>query len=690
MEQNLRFYVAKSIELAKTITIKSEQAALAINQGLTELGYVIDQQRPETWKYYLNLAGEYHESDERIEVKSLDTLETIEFSKDVLVNHRATREAYQPGTGFYQDLVDQYPDLQVLIFHITNPVDITTAIVAEDGDILQYPERLVDPNETNLIPRIEEWVKGFFLRWNNRAYSLVDELYVPAMLGVLWLTLPQAILSIRMGNISTARAHGFHIRETLASYQSLDDFYDFLTLDQRLFLYRNLDYIVHNAGHQETFDMLVENILTSRGIALVQYDTRQNHAKVPDEAFLPEVDLLGTNVNFKERNVYGFPESIEDLLDRQTELAYGNREVIDEAKQIAVERAKYSGSTLTPTKTLEARAEDDSARHEISLEHMLIHHWLYLSSKDQYQAVVPVTNPVTALDQSMSPKDAFVLYYYCFWRGEGYVLDTIPRFIAKDVQRHNVPTLSMAETWFGGPDYRLEILLDRYEPHYVVYDPLTFNERVKKIHRAFLNNTWLYKQENEKTANGRLRLITDRCLQTIAINLYEGEDYESWLRDRGVEVNDFNQYDFTIFAQEIMTAFTGVSLAENDSIRRVLNAMVQVMTRLSSYNVHYLGMVENDNYITLPWVTPRLDRPMFLGKSHVKLNATIPLDRVRIKNLSSVKGDDSVELISIQKRRKAHVELDDSVPLKSGGRNKMYRRLEHPSLQIRSVTITPR
>lgn len=616
LEQRVKLYLSKTIELAKSITFKSVDIAEAMNRGLVELGYEVDPTDPTSWKYYLNLAGQYHETNAPMSVVSLDTLETIEFTTQNLQWHRSTRDAYRYGTRFYHELVRQYPGQEILIHAVVNPIDIDTAIEAPDGTILNYDASLVDPNETDLIPRIQEWIQGFVHRWNTEAYGLVDDLYAASMIGVLYSQLPATILSIRQSNVHTSRAHGFHIRERLASYQRLDEFYELMTLDQRLFLYRNLDYLRINAGNQKTYEMLVENLLTRRGISLVEYDLKHDHTEVPDISLEPTVFVRGENVNFRERSVTGRVESVVDQVGKLNGLALGNPDALEDDVAYIETKGPRAMLTQLPTKTLEARAVDPSATYEVSLEEMLLNHWLYLSATGRYNATVPVTNPVTGLAQSLTSKEAWVVYFYCWLRGQNVTLETIPTFLASTVQRPTLPTVDQMEVWFGSDDPRLVLMRDRLQPYTTYQQPIGFNETVSQIHQAFLDNTWLYKAEHEAGPNGRLRLIHQRCYQDVDVDLYTGEQYRDWLLDRGVVVEDFNRFDFIIFADEILRRFTGLDLSESESIRRVLNAMVKIMGRLSSYHVQYIPYLENDNYYNVPWVIDRLDDTGYHAYQH--------------------------------------------------------------------------
>lgn len=690
MEQRVKLYLSKTIELAKSVTFKSEDLASAINAGLVELGYAVNQDRPETWKYYLNLAGQYHETNKKMHVVSLDTLETIEFTTQNLSWHRSTQEAYRYGTRFYHDLVRQYPGQETLIHSIVTPVDIDEAIAATDGQILSYDGTLVDPNETNLIPELQKWVQGWLFRWNTSAYALVDELYVASMVGVLYTQMTTAILAIRQSNVNTSRAHGFHIREYLAGHQRLDEFYELLTLDQRLFLYRNLDYLVTNAGNRATFDLLVENILTRRGVSLLEYDYQHTHENVPHDQLLPDGRFIGRNRNFQERNIYGRTESVFDQAEKLLPLAVGNTQALDRDVGYLETTGPQAMLTQLPTKTLEARAVDTSATYEVSFEEMLLNHWLYLSSTQRYNATVPVTNPVTGLAQSLTAKDAWVVYFYCWLRGQNVTLDTIPTFVASTVQQPTLPTVETMATWYQSDDSRLTVLRDRLKPYGLIQQPIGFNEVVKQIHNAYLDNTWLYKADSDHASNGRLRLIHQRCYQDVELDLYAGASYREWLLDRGVVIEDFNRYDFTIFGDEIVRRFTGLDVSEGDSVRRILNAMVSIMGRLSSYHVQYIPFLENENYYNLPWITDRLSNTGYHGKHSVWVNEGPYPAKIRSKALSEHHLDVLVPLRSHRVDSRATLVIDTRVRVLSPAKVFSSRMVDQAATHLQSVTFTER
>ena len=127
-----QLYIDSVFALAETVVIKSSYSAESINKFIAiKHGRETVSEYPHTWKYYLNISGNYHFSDEKMYITSLDTLEQIEFTKENLDLHRATYRGYLYGTRLYTELVTQYPLQESLILGILYPADIDKAIAVD-------------------------------------------------------------------------------------------------------------------------------------------------------------------------------------------------------------------------------------------------------------------------------------------------------------------------------------------------------------------------------------------------------------------------------------------------------------------------------------------------------------------------------------------------------------------------------
>ena len=280
-------YLNDVFKLAQTLVIKVSSVAESINQ-LIRLKYgedAVDNYNPYSWKYYMNLAGNYHSTDTIMKVRSLDTLEEIVFSRQNLLDHPSTKDAYGYGSRYCKQLMQKYPTQEALILGILYPCDIKKAIEAEDGSIIGYPKFLVEEQEITLIKELEFFIKRFMSRWDVPAFEINSRMYRVAHLSILYSLLVPKILNLRLLRCKTDEAHSFHIRMYLASYGKLDQYMDYMTLKQQLFLYRNIKYINHNAGQTTIFKWLIDRLLTDRKIPISEFIVR--HQDTFNEEYQP-------------------------------------------------------------------------------------------------------------------------------------------------------------------------------------------------------------------------------------------------------------------------------------------------------------------------------------------------------------------------------------------------------------------
>jgi hypothetical protein len=282
-----QLYLNACVALAQTIVIKSTETEQGLNNYVSTYygANALDETDPTSWKYYMNLSGQYHFTDQLMYVVSLDTMQTIEFTPANLLIHTATAAAYQFGSSYYQALVDQYPTQVMLILGVIYPVNIATAIAAKDGQILGWPSQYVEPNEYSLIQRLQTWVYGFKQRWINPQYGVSDDLYFTVQLANMYYGLLMAIVSFREEMSSTSELHSFHQQQCLASHQGLDQYLEQLSLPQVVWLCRNINYIQRNVGKTSTFKTLIENVLTERDIPLAAYTMRHDTTAMPTQTY---------------------------------------------------------------------------------------------------------------------------------------------------------------------------------------------------------------------------------------------------------------------------------------------------------------------------------------------------------------------------------------------------------------------
>ena len=640
---NYQIYINQTLQLAETIVIKSSYTAEALNVWVqwkqqAAGDFTPLDPEPTTWKYYRNLAGEYHSTDRVMTVVSMDTLDEILFTKENLQIHRATARAYQYGTRQYTELVAKYPDQEQLILGILYPTDIQRAVLAKDGEILSHPPGLVEDNEYTLINRLQKWVDHYKQRWYIPGFQYTDELYAATMLGQMYLLLVQAILVERLAACNTNEAHSFHIRQYLGSHGYLDTYMDTLTKKQALYFYRNIAYIERHAGKNRTFETLTEHIMTERSIPLAEY-TMKHDVREQHETLYPEVVFrkrqLNMGIVLPENNGI----TVEAMLSKEQPLALANRlEPEETARQIRT-TMENSPSNVVATKALESSMVDETNSSPWILSETLFNHWLYLSSQDLYVAYVSVTNPQTGEQLPLTAKEAFILAMYAFGQSIQLPFDTIPLAYASRVQR--LPSID--EPNAPSVDDIHSIVDHRLVPRKVAELALSMQPKIREIlsidafynlgveidHAVQMQRRLIASQEHHE-ARGMVQAMVTRIYSDHILRLVpEGTRYETWLSERNIDVSAFTRKDFEILYEEIVDQATGASLHRTQSIKDLQRAMVNMFTQLSSYGIQVIREINDGTIRKTDWPGVRLGDVTGALESHTKNpNVAIGLERV--------------------------------------------------------------
>lgn len=627
-----QIYLGKVLQLAATIVIKSTDFAQAINAGLQAQAMAaglsadsaVDTTDPSTWKYYMNLAGEYHSTDTPMQVVSMDTLETIDFTVANLAIHRATSRAYQYGTRQYNELLSQYPHQEMLIRGILYPVDKATAIAADDYTILGgYPSGLVEANEYTLIERLQTWVNGTMLRWFNRSYTVSDNLYLSAHWGKLYLFLVPAILNLRLEKCKTNEAHSFHVRQYLASHGGLDAFYEQLTTAQALSLYRNIAYLERNPGQQASFTYLVGKILTERNLPLAEYDMRHDTSQM--DGFDPV--LSGTEGNkgsdvqptiFFQRKAlnlgYSYDTantaSLDQMLTKEQTTARDNAKYQADVEPEIRSQMAYSTSNALKTKALESAMVDYTDATPYTLTATLINHWLWLAYKGYYTAVVNVENPVTGERIALPALDAYCFMWYAFCQSIGLALDEIPPVLATHVQRIPTPApadlMSVVDASMVSIDKAKWLL--SYQP--VISNMIStdaFYAMCQQIWRAQNIQANVVALEEHQLKRGYVDNMMNRIYADVLVPLSTpGDNYKAWFAARNIDLTGWTRNDFGLVYASIVQVATGQDLTTNNSIQALQKAMLGIMQQLSSYSVQYMSYINSGTIVPLDWPMIRL------------------------------------------------------------------------------------
>lgn len=621
-------YRDDTIKLVRSVIIKFSETARQINYQL-ERNYpiTVDQDAPTTWKYYMHLAGDYHSTDERMYVRSADTLELIEFSKANLIIHRATARAYAPGTTLYRSLVRQYPGQADLINGIIYPIDIQTAIDAPDGKILYYDTKYIEEQEDTLIYALQDWVDAFYLRWYNQQFNLVDDLFHAGFLGNLYTRMVPSIMAMRLDNAKTNRAHSHHIRQYLASHEHLDEYIPYLDTYQMLWLYRNINYIQRHVGSKNTFNRLVQNLLTRRGIPIIEYTLEQNSTNLLRDV-KAKAEMIKHDINFNIIQDDTLPVPTEAIITREYPLARDNELVAFDTERDIQQDMGYSAYSVLPTRVYDSEVIDRSVSNVRSLQHVLLNEWLDLASSNRYRAFIQLPNPKNGVNMTMSVKDAFIVTMYCWMKTRDWLSPTIPKFIAYDVLRPRSPTFAELRKMSPIrliPDRIITAIQDLTPPMGDYISTEQFYLDCHDAHQRYLRQWELYSFQEHMVGRGYCEQIVRMHYMNRMCTLVEGDvTWEDYFNTQGFDILDLSNPDMEQLMMDAVNIATGANLVKIITLGEVQRELLRLMSQLSSYIAQYLRNVEFTKFHVLGMVMPRI------GDIEVKTGDTLIVPIVNI------------------------------------------------------------
>lgn len=625
MSNLYQIYHESVTKLAATLVVKDEATCQVINSRLSALQKEVLDDAPETWKYYLNLNGRYHPTDTLMKVTSMDTHEEIDFTRENMDIHRATWREYQYGSRYYTELITKYPKQDMLIHGILSPVDMATAIAAPDHSILYFDSSLVEGRETNLIPKLQEWIIAQFTRWAQDDYRINNSGFTAARLAILFMAMPGAIKSIRSENCHTPQVHSYHIRRYLASFGPLDQYYSQMNEFQRLYFYRNVRYIMRNNGKDAIFRELIENVMTERNFPVAEYTLQQNDADVVT-AFDPAIQYMRTSINGIPAALGLDMKNTRQMLDLQRTLARSNPGEEEYAEQYIPAEAVRSLNSQVDTKVLESNVLDMKESEPYTLADVLLNQWIYFADLGIYQTVLTLQLPNGGESFKLSMKEAFIVYQYLYMLRLGVDMTEIPQIKAKRVRRMPLPEFEelrgMTTEANVSDKFIYAALKDNVDiTSYVSVDAfLAVCERIQQrmlLHRdlyVFREDLWTYAE---------MQLMCNRFYADIPVNMDHGQNYQAWLRTRGLNFEGYDPAQLDEIMLNIINQATGLKLRTAMTLQQIQRAMLNIMSQLSSYSVQYIQQINEDAVVMFDWGHIRWHNVGGQASHDIRLPATL-------------------------------------------------------------------
>ena len=537
-------YDSKVYALAKSITFKSIWTAFRMNNMLVVSGLPVPDDK-KLWRYFMHLAGDRHELDDVLYIDSLDTNEQIPFDRDTLKKHKKTNSFYKDSTN-RQKILTMYPLYDLYIDGVYEPVSYKDSISAEDGDILRYNTDLVERQEFTLISELAVFIKAEHHLYFMESWAAMYPGFVMWFMAKVAAMLPGKIHEHRLKKLHTQETHSTYITEYLRSHKRLDKYIPYLTLEQKMFLYRNIRYIERNIGTNETFEMLVENLLTKAAIPLDGYDLNELYDNIDTPLLVRQPVGFKVPINFQDRSQGRDVEiiSLDIFIDKETESGQLHDRVLDTYRTLEHKQLSRSKVLKGPTKLLEVSGVDPEILRTETFLDRLVYDWCYYSTKGDFNVKVDIIDPSTGNNIRLSAHEAFVVFIYAYYKGY------------HDVELKRIPPFNCSEqeTGYGitGDDYisTLPHYGTRYiEEHVDFYIDSHVSTQIKTTDRTeFYNEShtrWLAKGLREKYISSQ----TNDPDRATAEYLYRYTYREHFLQHESVGDNYIDtlyRYGFTI------------------------------------------------------------------------------------------------------------------------------------------------
>lgn len=617
-------YLDDTIMLAKTLVFKLSDVASLMNEGIA-LKYgeaMVDLNDPTSWKYYMNIAGQYHPTDSLMRVVSIDTLDEIDFTVQNLTIHSATAEAYRYGTRQYYMLLKRYPSQELLINGILNPADIDLAIAAEEGKIISYRKDLVEVNEHSLITELEVFIRGQIERWYNQQFNLSNELYCAVFLALLQASLVQKLLNLRLKRCHTYEAHSFHVRMFLASHNELDRYIPYLTLSQQLWLYRNIRYIERHSGILFQFYRLIEKLLTERGIPIGEYEVRQQDAF---NNYIPEVIAKSNPLNGEYNRLLDNTLEVSALFDKEISQAPGNELYLKYSLDSQLAHFNHGESAIVQTKVLHSSMVDLTNAVPETFEEIALRQWCQMSNNGLYDAYVTFRDPKTSLSYSLHAKDAFVYMTYIAMEMDGYPLIEIPEYLNMRQRRNPRPTV---DDLLKVVDYKarnLQHIAEAVVARQPVISQCLSVESFRQLIDTLYGEAYWHWFVVSNTEDYYERGLVENMIS----QLYEDErvmfntptrSVGLWLEANNLPTYDYSRTEAMLLVKAIFEAGAGLKLNSTKTLKGVQKALIELMKELSSYTIQFVREINDSDLIQIDWPAIRF------GNQRMQQDYYVPIE----------------------------------------------------------------
>lgn len=639
-------FASKCFSLAHTMVIYSELVAKSQNTILEQKGFRINHNNPKTWKYFLNISGEYHEADKlaigelngdghpymRIKVAGDNQPILVDFTKSLVSGDSGDytlAAEYSYGSEYYNELIARYPGFETLVLGILNPIDLNQAVEAVDGDVLYcggyYRKRLpglkelygfeqrddvkidaeflIEEWEQDIIFELQDYIKLYLKRWMIPDFQANHTFFSAVMTAGLMGGLITNIHKFRLGNRFTYASHSYHVREFINSHGYLGEYVDALTREQSMYLYHNMKWLSSNKGKDKVLTELINNLLTPAGIPLVAYNIgHDNWTMQSDNELTPQVEFKKEYLNLDPlSNDVG--STTLSIVKKEEFIARDNGLYPDEQVRNIESASKHSQFSSLKSKVLESDFTEQDMNVFFNLEEFQFYQWLYAVGNGTYRGSIFVSHPITGGRLQLTPLTAMILLIYAYTKGYyGYELEKVPPMVVRNIPKNKLVNVEGSSPYPTDEDLwensnsvemtqaKIESLKAFPQPNHNFTSATDFYQKTSAMFETLETRRGLAAAESDIFANADMELMVAKFYHnSLELPPLSDLDYRIWLNNIGLDETKLERANLRALADELMLASLGVSDSIKKSTERMHEAIINIVRFFLSYTVQLVS-----------------------------------------------------------------------------------------------------
>lgn len=589
----MKTYLPELHNLVRSILIKSSHQAIMINKHIIKTygsNAVVDDIT--TWRYYLNLNGQYHTTNELMEIYVLELNEIKPLTKELLDTYSKTKDDLATYTGSFINLVKLYPTNELLIRGMIKPIDIETAYNTEDGHILQYSNLYIEDNEIEVINKLSKYTESIYYRWFNEMYIEVSNYYVATFLTFLYSTLSIKIDSIRLENIHTHRVAKHHIDLFFQSNLNIDTTY--MNPKSKLWLYQNLRTAMINVGKDETLEQIIDNVLTPNGVGVGKLLLKKAKPDLITENLLihnkPSVDtdrVTQLIVEPKNDLYYSDGLTVSEIISMEVDNGYIHDSVYDDINnlvEVVTDKLRNNNEINSDTKVIHLLGKESRDILPFPRVNMVLDNLFYMSLNSVNDYTITYLDENTNNTYTITFNQAIrLLGYYLLSLGG---INSTSFTIASNaiIKKDYIDTVELMNDDYTDKEY-INILND--------YRPTLFNTNFNTDYIVnYINSSmqyfivdWIIKSSLTNQVSIGNMLVLDKYNHSDVININVGDI----ITEIGLSID--TNYDYILSIKSLISSLTNnnITLDLSTINYNSINSYVDLIKKTTSYNIQVLG-----------------------------------------------------------------------------------------------------